>query len=246
MYPKTQPYTPYHDTTDEEASVHGEDAAFLEKPGNGKKALPPSRVVRVARTVFSLATLTCFLSAVTAATVLTLFIQSQHHWGIATSMLQFRNPAANDLASYTALQSYHCGSTPAEARALGCVFDVMSFAWTPPACYDQSVSAAVIEAQGPWVFYLDHNATQPIPDSLEALSSEVVVWTEHSYHVAHCLYAWERIHRAYLSVEKLLPAEVGNVNHTLHCVGLLNGEQSEKKTVNAIAYMVFDSCVDLN
>jgi len=106
----------------------------------------------------------------------------------------------------------------------------------------------VIETTGPWIFYLDHNATQPIPDSLDAISSELVVWTEHSYHVSHCLYAWERIHRAYLAPEndRLLPSEIASINHTTHCVGLLNEEQSPKKTVNAIAYMVFDGCTNLN
>jgi hypothetical protein len=44
----------------------------------------------------------------------------------------------------------------------------------------------------------------------------------------------------------LLPSEIGNINHTTHCLGLLNAEQSPKKTVNAIAYMVFDGCTDLN
>ena len=72
------------------------------------------------------------------------------------------------------------------------------------------------------------------------------MWTEHSYHVSHCLYAWDRIHRAYLGEADLLPSELANINHTTHCLGLLNAEQSPKKTVNAIAYMVFDGCTDLN
>lgn len=45
----------------------------------------------------------------------------------------------------------------------------------------------------------------------------------------------------------LLPAEIGNINHTMHCVGLLEEvEGAPRRTVNAIAYLVFDGCVDLN
>ena len=110
------------------------------------------------------------------------------------------------------------------------------------------MSQATIDKTGPWIFYLDHNATQPIPDNLYAVSSEPVVWTEHSYHISHCTYAWERMHKAYLDENnsKLLPSEIASINHTLHCIGLINAEQSPKKTVNAIAYMVFDSCTNLN
>lgn len=140
----------------------------------------------------------------------------------------------------------HCGSTPAEARALGCKFDIMSFAWTPQACYDPILSQSFLSTQGPWTFYLDHNAT--IPLAFESLGDHNVIWTEHHYHIVHCLYAWERIHRAGLSeTPMLLPAEIGNINHTMHCVGLLEEvEGAPRRTVNAIAYLVFDGCVDLN
>lgn len=62
----------------------------------------------------------------------------------------------------------------------------------------------------------------------------------------HCLYAWERVHRASLE-GVLVPREMGGINHTTHCVGLLGeGEMVEKRKVNAVAYLVFDGCVDLN
>jgi hypothetical protein len=122
----------------------------------------------------------------------------------------------------------------------------MSFAWTPPACYDPILSTTFQETQGPWTFYLDHNATIPLP--FEELSEYDIVWTEHHYHVVHCLYAWERIHSASLSeTPVLLPAEMGSINHTRHCVGLLEEvEGAPKRKVNAIAYLVYDGCVDLN
>ncbi|KAF2434839.1 hypothetical protein EJ08DRAFT_581362 [Tothia fuscella] len=138
-----------------------------------------------------------------------------------------------------------CGSTPAEARALGCKFDIMSFAWTPSQCYDHDFSQKFLKEQGPWIFYLDHNATHPL--AFDTLSNYEIVWTEHSYHVVHCLYAWERIHQAYLKEDRLLPKEMGSINHTEHCIGLLEDvEGAPRRKVNAIAYLVYDGCIDLN
>lgn len=46
---------------------------------------------------------------------------------------------------------------------------------------------------------------------------------------------------------RLVPREMGGINHTMHCVGLLGeGEMVEKRKVNAVAYLVFDGCVGLN
>lgn len=147
-----------------------------------------------------------------------------------------------------------CGSTIAEAKAKGCVFDIMSFAWTPPQCTSPSLSQSYVDKNGPWIFYLDHNATIPLPDA--ELQDHEVVWTEHSYHIIHCLYAWERAHVAMDLVkdageagkEVLLPGEMKSINHTTHCVELLadlGARDADPKKVNAVAYLVFDSCVTL-
>lgn len=93
----------------------------------------------------------------------------------------------------------------------------------------------------------------------------MVVWTEHHYHVVHCLYAWERIHRAsFVSSSSssetgtgtgtetemrslLLPREMGSLHHTVHCVGLLaEGVMAEKRKVNAVADLVFEGCIGLD
>ena len=64
------------------------------------------------------------------------------------------------------------------------------------------------------------------PDNTDILANENAVWTEHVCHVSHCLYAWERIRCACLAKDKLLPSEFVSLNHTSHCVGLPNEEQS--------------------
>lgn len=251
MYPSSQSFRPYYDpTSSEEASVQGEEnETLLEKVATNSK---PSRKSssKLYSCLSNTAVISCFISLITASlSVVLLLLLTKGHpitflkQSTLSSLLAHEIPKVKP--STAELQNMHCGSTPAEARALGCKFDVMSFAWTPPSCYDHTFSQAFLHEKGPWIFYLDHNATQPL--AFDSLSNYDIVWTEHSYHVVHCLYAWERIHQAYLKQDLLLPKEMGSINHTEHCIGLLEDvEGAPAKKVNAIAYLVFDGCIDLN
>jgi hypothetical protein len=255
VYPPSQGYKPYHDASSEEASVHGgEDESFLEKGAVVKRDphrrwYHPKSLLKAFCCGYNASILSALLSFITASLViaalflLTTTIRANGTNALSSALQSKFCPDGSGVKPAGQLQHLHCGSTPDEARALNCVFDVMSFAWTPKACYDHEHSVETMDRTGPWIFYLDHNATEPVP--FEQLTDELVVWTEHSYHVSHCLYAWERIHRAYLG-SMILPAELGSINHTLHCRDLLNDASAPRHKVNAIAYMVFDSCVDLN
>jgi hypothetical protein len=265
VYPTSQSFKPYYDTstTSDSASVAGEeeDTTLLEKstmPMKSKK-----RNTRLCLFSASASVISCFISLLTATLVVVLLLLLTNGHPITYMKQSQLNTILKDQSMPTsslrpqdlAIQDMHCGSTPAEARALGCIFDVMSFAWTPPACYDHAFSQEFLARNGPWIFYLDHNATMPLP--FDTLSDYEIVWTEHSYHVVHCLYAWERIHQAYLGPtatedmgkRKLLPREMGSINHTEHCIGLVEDVAQkgvDGKIVNAIAYLVYDGCVDLN
>ncbi|QDS71058.1 hypothetical protein FKW77_008669 [Venturia effusa] len=37
-------------------------------------------------------------------------------------------------------QSRQCGSTPSEAKAKGCIFDPITYAWLPERCYDHKLA----------------------------------------------------------------------------------------------------------
>ena len=249
MYPPSQSFKPYYDATSssEAASVHGdENEAFLEEPTPPQKG-PRSHRGLFRRCIFavSASVVSCIISLITASLVIFLLLLLSKGHPIAflkqSTLSTILSKPEGDRTPALELQHMVCGSTPAEAQALGCVFDVMSFAWTPPACYDHTLSQSFLQENGPWTFYLDHNATQPLP--FNELSNYDIVWTEHSYHVVHCLYAWERIHRAYLKDQLLLPREMGGINHTTHCVGLLSEvEGAPRRKVNAIAYLVEIEC----
>lgn len=263
VYPKSQSYKPYKDLSAEDASDPGEEEAFLEKPNttkkNTNKAFTSRHLLRLSRCLFNASVLSCIISTITASLVLILLLVSTqgHPMKVikATAMTTFTSAPKTETvvplhghgphgAVHSNTGVLSCGASPAEARSLGCVFDIMSFAWTPAPCYDHATSKAYLARNGPWVFYLDHNATQPLP--FEELENYEIVWTEHSYHIVHCLYAWERGHMAMdVGQGTLLPSEMGSIDHTRHCVDLLDdvGEAAAPaKKVNAIAYLVYDGC----
>lgn len=136
-----------------------------------------------------------------------------------------------------------CGNNPTEAKKNGCIFDVMNYAWTPPQCYDKVASEEAL-SRGPWKWYLDKNATIPVPggQDLERLAFETEVWTEHSYHVAHCLYALKLVHRGAMSGQLLLK-EVGSWNHTLHCDDLLQKTGTSGDDVNTWVRTLYQPCI---
>ncbi len=124
-----------------------------------------------------------------------------------------------------------CGNSTAEARALGCTFDLLAFAWWPAACledhaelshtFDDWISSP--ERQRPWPFYYDPEGTRPVA-TLDELSEAVGVdiWTTPEYHVGHCSLWWRLVH---LSAEGRIAANLwaGEYHHTLHCSNMLMG-----------------------
>lgn len=137
-----------------------------------------------------------------------------------------------------------CGETPAEAEAAGCIFDLMNYGWTPPACYDRELSTLSLDS-GPWKWYYDHNATQPIDQDVIQRGQEMHVWTEHHFHMAHCLYAFKVIHKATITAQ-LVPKELIGWNHTKHCDELLLGKTDlDVKKITTKVRMIFNPCARL-
>lgn len=128
--------------------------------------------------------------------------------------------------------SLDCGSSDAEAKANGCVFDVMIYAWVPPACYERDLAEEVIDpsshlaqyrAAGIFEWHAGPNFTQPLPQDAEVLQEYDVVWATMKWHQAHCLYFWRLLTRAVLRSGKdgWAYAYVLSLGtdwpHTLHC-----------------------------
>jgi len=133
-----------------------------------------------------------------------------------------------------------CGVTPTQARSNGCLFDVVSFSWLPPACYD-AVLVDDFLAVEPWEWFLDPLGTQPV--LLEAVqrgegSEMYVSWR---YHIVHCVFMWQKLHRA-LDNGRVIDAYIGNYNHTSHCGHMLMMENEAKAALSTIIRRKFVGC----
>jgi hypothetical protein len=134
-----------------------------------------------------------------------------------------------------------CGQSPAEAKAKGCIFDIMNYAWTPPACYEPDLAEEAL-LRGPWPWYLDRNATLPLPQDPAVLGDMALVWTTYDYHASHCLYAAKLVHRAALKGGFLLQ-EVEEWEHTDHCHGIVAHPVGEPWEINTRISPNWDRCI---
>jgi hypothetical protein len=67
-----------------------------------------------------------------------------------------------------------CGNTPQVARQRGCSFDLISFAWQTPECYDSSL-VSEFATWGKWSFYTDKYGNVSVPQHV-ALVGEQSLW----------------------------------------------------------------------
>ena len=109
----------------------------------------------------------------------------------------------------------HCGSTPAEAREQGCVYDVMMQLWTPAECYDEVLTERYLK-KGNWTWWEDPDAKNSMPDEVMRLGEHKVIYVAQSYHKDHCIFAWEKLVRA-LRTQGPLIQELISYDHVMHC-----------------------------
>jgi hypothetical protein len=112
-----------------------------------------------------------------------------------------------------------CGSTPEEATALGCTFNVLNYSWQPPECFDEEIFNRYWEKaqeRGGLKWYADSNLTKELPQDIEVLKHTPHVWTNHRFHVMHCMYTWELLHHG-LTLNRPVVETVAEFTHTMHC-----------------------------
>lgn len=124
-----------------------------------------------------------------------------------------------------------CGSDAKTAQANGCIFEVLSFAWLPPECHDHEAEKDFL-ASGNWSWFahtpgvsadslrdLPLGGLPPLPPlSLDQIRQGThhgvhVTW---GYHVTHCTYIWQKMHRALLR-GKFVDSYMMEMEHTKHC-----------------------------
>lgn len=132
-----------------------------------------------------------------------------------------------------------CGDTAEEARARGCTFDVMSFAWQTPECYDAALVEEFIGWET-WDFYDWEDDSISVPFHT-IMRGEQSAWVSWQYHLVHCTFMWRQMHRAY--ERGWIDSHLDKYNHTVHCQDvLLHPLRLNYSEIGAGAPLRFPTC----
>lgn len=144
-------------------------------------------------------------------------------------------PTAENLLDHTGDNGTvgDCGNSLATARAKGCVFDPMSWAWQPPECFNKELVDDFLTVYD-WHFY-PNNATLAEEEFLREKwlkGDYLMAWSTWPWHMYHCSYSWRKFHAA-LAQGRPLDDDVLDLEHTKHCstVILLRDTDPESRKV---------------
>lgn len=81
----------------------------------------------------------------------------------------------------------NCGSSAAEARASGCTWDQLTWAWYPPNCLHYANEEFL--AYHDWKFWVDPFGTQDVVGEnwTLALDNKKQIWTQRGERLSHCV-----------------------------------------------------------
>jgi hypothetical protein len=137
-----------------------------------------------------------------------------------------------------------CGVTSATARAKGCQFNTVLYAWLEPKCLttedvaDEEMFYA--EAEFPWETV---EPRRPITREEAFTGDAISVLTNVEWHIKHCTYVWQRLHRSLLNGTPI-DSYTADYHHTTHCQEMVgdmmrNGTMSQNPTR---VYVKYPSC----
>ena len=111
-----------------------------------------------------------------------------------------------------------CGTSPEEAKALGCKYDILSNHWVPAPCMDED-AVREYQSDGSWFGYSDENRTQKL--SIDAMSEVPFYFTNMRDHILHCAMLWRKQYRALSEKRARLDSLIVDEEHTMHCSDFL-------------------------
>lgn len=115
-----------------------------------------------------------------------------------------------------------CGSSAAEARALGCRFNQLTWAWLPPNC-PMYANSQFQEAEE-WIYWEDLDQTKAVGEDVweEVLDGDRLIFSELREHATHCVYYFLSVSQAIRDgtpyYDKMVEYE-----HHQHCADMLLG-----------------------
>ncbi|KAI1158416.1 hypothetical protein F5B18DRAFT_641082 [Nemania serpens] len=134
-----------------------------------------------------------------------------------------------------------CGNSTAEAKAMGCRFDLAATSWAPEHCIDRELLDEFERSgEGPdgrWQWYADPQYTMEVTrKEIEELGDHrgTVIYTTLGWHKAHCFYYWRKLQRAAKTGVRL-GGRYNNEGHTNHC-----GKVLQEPSTRSFSYIGFE------
>lgn len=137
---------------------------------------------------------------------------------------------------------HHCGRTVAEAKSLGCTFDLLSRSWLPKDCSRFGGEEFIQGLRGfpgnhtGWGIYRDRQQTYELTmEEIGEYAESGLKWygTERQ-HLLHCAWTLKRVLNAYLNGKKV-DGVTKEFVHTGHCVDTLHGSTIREGDLDRIS-----------
>jgi len=133
-----------------------------------------------------------------------------------------------------------CGHSPKEARAAGCVFDVMMQDWVPEPCYDEVLTERYL-VEGNYTWYADSEGNVMSDEEMRK-GEHGEAWMTGGYHKAHCIFSWEKLIRAERN-DRPISQELLSYDHILHCrMQTLGGDMHKRDGIAVRAPTNYAKC----
>jgi hypothetical protein len=148
----------------------------------------------------------------------------------------------------TRMGDCYCGHSIAEAKSLGCSYDALAIAWTPPECTDQELTEEFNNAgrgpNGRWAYYADRNGTIPMTDYEVSMMSDTnnYFYATHEWHLVHCNFSWRKLFRSQMN-GVIMDREKLSLEHISHC-GMLEGPKYHHLQLDTIATQLRNSLLE--
>lgn len=116
----------------------------------------------------------------------------------------------------------NCGNSSSEAEALGCRFQLWSYAWVPEPCFDPVLEEDWLEMQPQpsptgWQYFEDFNGTRVVDVDVVLRGRSDKLYTTWGQHLWHCAFTWRKVLRSLNGSGVKLTERDLQYGHTEHC-----------------------------
>lgn len=112
-----------------------------------------------------------------------------------------------------------CGHSVAEARTLGCKYDILLNSWVPEPCYSSNDLMEDYKDDDSWTGFRDENLTQRL--TVLEMSESPFYYTSMRDHINHCAMIWMKQFWVFFDQTPTMDTMISSPGHTDHCARYL-------------------------